>query len=142
MKPIVILGALLMCVSAFASTLNKSRLPANVNSVAIQCSTPKGFAGLSANVSGSLKLSPMPNGAAKATGKLKISLMNPRNPWSEEKMVLGQYDDLTSVGSDRYFHGGATVKDANDIMEIFVNFTRGGLSFVEYDGTNYKMDCK
>ena len=55
---------------------------------------------------------------------------------------MGQYDDLTSVNSDRYFHGGATIKISDDIMDIYVNFTRSDVSYIEYNGVTYKMSCK
>lgn len=142
MKSTAALISLFFALPAFANSEAKTRVPASVSKVTVKCESPKGFSGLSASVSGDLKLSSLPNGAAKATGKLKISLLDARNPWTEEKQVLGQYDDLTSVGSDRYFHGGATIKDSNDIMEIYVNFTRPEISYVEYSGKTYKMSCK
>lgn len=128
----VIVMVLLGSFSAFAS----------VSKVKIQCSTPKGFAGQSASVSGILKLSALPNGATKGVGKLKISLLDPQNPWSGTKTVIGQYDDLTSVGSDRYFHGGAVMSNEDDIMAIYANFSQPDLSYIEYAGETYRMSCK
>jgi len=141
MKTTAFAMTFLMALSAMAGS-SSTRVPASVTKLTVQCTPPKGFAGLSATVSGELKLSAIPNGAAKATGKLQVSLNDPRNPWKGEKTVLGQYDDLTSVGSDRYFHGGATMKNDSDVLEIYVNYTRSDLSYVEYAGETYKMSCK
>ncbi|WP_413612315.1 hypothetical protein [Bdellovibrio sp. HCB-110] len=141
MKILVFLVSVLGSVTALAAG-SASRIPANSSELIIDCGTPKNFSGLSASISGKLKLSQLPNGAAKGTGKLKISLLNPRTPWAGVKTVIGQYDDLTSVNSDRYFHGGATIRNSDDIMDIYVNFSRPEMSYVEYDNATYKMVCK
>lgn len=145
MKNIVLLMALsLIAETSFAETSAASfkRLPANTSKLAVTCVAPKGFAGLSATMSGELNLTALPNGAAKASGKLKINLLDARNPWSGIKMVMGQYDDLTSAGSERYFHGGATIKNSDDIMEVYVNYTRPDMSFITYADKTYKMACQ
>lgn len=118
------------------------RIPASTAKIVINCTQPKKFTGLSANVTGILKLSPLPHGAAQATGTLEISLFNPRSVWSGKRKVMGQYDDLSSVESDEYFHGGARIKNDDDIMEIYVNYTRPEMSSIEYRGSVYKMACK
>lgn len=140
MKTLILLVSTLGSVALAAKPVG--RIPANTSEISVSCSSPKNFAGLSASVSGKLKLSELPNGASRAEGQLKVELNNPRDPWSGEIKALGQYDDLTSVGSDHYFHGGAGVKNARDLMDIYVNYSRPDVSFVTYDGSTYKMVCK
>lgn len=139
MKKFFVTGVVLFSsFSAFADFM----ATASVSKIKIQCSTPQGFAGQSASVLGTLKLSVLPDGATKAVGKLKIALLDPKNPWSGTKNVIGQYDDLTGVGSDRYFHGGAVMSNEDDIMVIYANFSQPDLSYIEYAGETYRMSCK
>ncbi len=140
-KIAIFMSSLIFSTTSFGANLG-SRIPANISELVIDCTSPKGFSGNSAVISGKMKLTPLPNGADKGVGKLKISLLNPLKAWSGEKNVNGTYDDLTSVGSEKYFHGGARIKNSEDIMDIYMNFTRPDLSFVEYSGETYKMSCK
>lgn len=128
--------------TAVAESTSFTRLPANASKLSVDCAPPKMFTGLSASISGDLDLKALPNGAAKATGKLKIVLHDARNPWTGSKTVMGQYDDLTSMGSERYFHGGTSIKNSDDIMEIYVNYTRPNSSFITYAGKTYTTSCK
>lgn len=107
----------------------------------MNCATPKNFQGNSALVTGVLKLKPLPNGASEGKGLLKISLLNPLKVWVGTRKVLGVYDDLTEAGSERYFHGGARVKNGDDILAIYINFSRPDASYVEYGDLKYLTAC-
>lgn len=133
--------SVLISTTAFADKLI-SRLPANAKTLVLQCDPPKMFNGTSAKVSGKLNLTLLPDGAYQAVGKLEVNILNPRVKSEPiKKTFAGQYDDLTSVGSDKYFYGGATIKNDDDVMSVYVNLSRPDLSYVEH-GERYKMDCR
>lgn len=111
--------------------------------LSIDCSTPAQFQGRSAILKGSLSLTPQVSGSYMASGLIKGQLIEPRaKAIVFEKKAVGQYDDLTSQGRDKYFHGGVIMSNQNDILEVYINLTRKDLSFVSYNNLTYKMECK
>lgn len=135
-KNSMILGIMILVAALFSTK-------AQAASVLVNCTVPTQFQGLAATITGKLDLVTLVSGASQASGKLKVQLINPRTKIAAiEKQVLGQYDDLRAQGKDRYFHGGIIVKNQDDILEIYINFTRSDLSFVSYNNLTYKMQCK
>lgn len=130
MKALTLIATLMLTSAAFASQTK----------VELDCKSPAGFAGNSANVTGTLILSKHPTYATPAkqvdgTLTVKIGGSTKDLVLNKKLKVLGQYDNVSGI---EYAHVGS-LPDGN--VTIYINLTDKDTSYVEYKGQQYLMNC-
>lgn len=127
----------------YANAEPNSGTPAPLTSKAVSCSAPRGFAGQSASILGTLKLQHTETGAYSATGLLLIQMAGATSAKTldEKIQVVGQYDLLVGGDPARRYDYATLGSQRYESLYVHLDFIQAEDSYIEYNGKKYLTDC-